>query len=713
MTGFLSVLQFRFYPSRKTLSTSILSVILLGVVFASGCGSSGPPVVVSLSPSSAQTVQQGQTVSIAATIANDQSNKGVTWSLSGAGCTGAACGALTNQTTTAITYAAPSSVPANLTVTLTATSLAEPSKSASISITVPAIVVTIQNKVTELAAGTGNFFFAQFSASVQNDPAGSGVTWMLTANGAPCSPACGTLNTITTVAVNYVPPPTIPAAPDNMPTLTAVSVTNPVRSDTDSFTVFDGSSACAPGGNEALLNGQYAILLQGWAGSGTGTPILFGGSFAADGTGKITGGADQFNPLLNHSESGASLIPGASSYSVGPDNRGCLTLTDQFETTFTFRFSLGGVSGGIASKGDIILFNQQSAIPQRGSGILRRQDPAAFSLSALAPNYALGVDGWENIKGPLTHFALVGSFAQSGGILSNPSLDSNDGGNLGSEHAQGLSLGTIQPVATLTGTAYATLSVPGPPSNTANVTIYIISASELFFISNDLGAAFSGRAIATSSPFNSSSVSPNYIFRFTGSSSGSASASIGLASFSGGISGTVSGAMDQYAGKTATNIDLTGTYALTELSGRLGITGASATASPICYLTNPFDAVSAFCISTDSSASLGAFDNQPASTYGTASLSGNFYFGGGEPGDNTVPALSGVASITSGNLQGTADESASSGLSPASPVAATPSINPDGSGSLGANTVVMTNGTVLYFIDETGNLPALVQVFEQ
>ena len=39
-------------------------------------------------------------------------------------------------------------------------------------------------------------------------------------------------------------------------------------------------------------------------------------------------------------------------------------------------------------------------------------------------------------------------------------------------------------------------------------------------------------------------------------------------------------------------------------------------------------------------------------------------------------------------------------------IAGTPlSINPDCSGNLGPNTVAVTNGTVLYFIDETGNLP--------
>ena len=709
---------------RKTLPLALLSIGLLAAALASGCGTSGPPISVSLSPSSPQSVQQGQTVSIMANVANDLSTKGVIWSLSGADCTGAGCGALVNQTIDSATYNAPASIPSDLAVTVTATSVLDPSKSASIVITVPATVVTIRNKVTELAAGTLNssFFRAQFGATIQNDPTASGVTWTLTVNGTACSPACGTLSSANPYSVDYTPPATVPAAPDNMPTISATSVSSPARSDTDTFTIFDGSTACGTGGNEGLLNGQYAIMLQGWSGTGTGTPLLFGASFAADGTGKITGGQDQFNPFLKYSYSGAGLIPSASSYSIGPDNRGCLTLTDQFDTTFAFHFSLGGVSGGIASKGDIILFNQQSATPQHGTGILRRQDPTAFSLSALASNYAFGVDGWENSKGPLTHFALVGSFAQSGGALSSPALDANDGGKLQTEQAGGLSLGTIQPIATGTGMANATLNVPGPSPGTADINVYVISPSELFFISIDpsdfpFGAVVSGRAIATSSSFNSSSVLPNYIFHFAGSSSGATSASIGLASFSTagapGISGTVSGTMDQYAGGTASSQNLTGTYALAGASGRLGITGANAATSPICYLTNPFDGISAFCIATDSSAGLGVLDAQPAAPYSSSSLSGNFFFGSNVPGDDTVPDLSGVASISSGTLTGTQDASASSGLSLGSAFNATLSINADGSGNLGASTVAVTNGTVLYFIDETGTSPPVVQVFEQ
>jgi hypothetical protein len=115
----------------------------------------------------------------------------------------------------------------------------------------------------------------------------------------------------------------------------------------------------------------------------------------------------------------------------------------------------------------------------------------------------------------------------------------------------------------------------------------------------------------------------------------------------------------------------------------------------------------------DSSASLGIFDTQPAATYSTNSLSGNFFFGSGEPGDNVTSNFSGVALLSSGNAQGSKDQSVQAGFSLGNPYNATLSINADGSGNLGANTVAVTSGSVLYLIDETGKLPPLVQVFEQ
>lgn len=543
----------------RTLVSICALLGVLACVVNVGCGTiaSSTISVSIMSPASAETIDQGQTVSVTASVSSSNGstiNQSVTWSISGSACTGAACGSLTNQTATSVTYIAPSSVLSNTVVSVVATSAENLSKSASIQITVAAIAIQIQNKVSELAAGTGNFFNTQFVALVQNDPTGAGVTWTLTANGAQCSPACGTLTVSRPQSVTYAPPASVPATPANMATLTATSVTNPSESVTDAFTIFNGAAACGTGGNESELNGEYAIMLQGWSGTGAGSPFLFGASFGADGAGHITGGADQFNPFFNHSESGAGVIQSASSYSVSSDNRGCLTLTDQNEVTYTFQFSLGGITAGIASKGDIIYFNQQSATPQRGSGILRKQDATAFSLSALAPNYALGVDGWANASSSstvLVHYAAAGSFTQSGGTLSNPAFDANDGGSMTTFSEQGLTnFGTIQgPISTGTGTTYATISLPGPSGGEADVTVYVINSSELFFISNDLsetgvGALFCGRAIATPSSFTAASISPNYILRFTGNSSSSAAAAIGLASFSGGAEGNVSGVFD-------------------------------------------------------------------------------------------------------------------------------------------------------------------------
>jgi hypothetical protein len=278
---------------------------MLAGVFAAGCGGNTPNsnILVTInSPASGTTLDQGQTVSVIASVSNPNGGmgQGVTWSLYGAACTGAGCGSLTNETTGSVTYVAPAPLPSSMTVTIAATSLADPTKSAAVSISLLAISVAIEPKVTELAAGTGQYFFAQFSAFAQNDPNGGSVTWTLTANGTPCSPACGTVTVFNSDNVPYTPPATVPASPGNMPTLTATSVTDPTKSDTDVFTIFDGATACGTGGNESILKGNYAIMVQGWSGSGTGTPIIYAASFVADGTGKITAGQDQYNPYTNY-----------------------------------------------------------------------------------------------------------------------------------------------------------------------------------------------------------------------------------------------------------------------------------------------------------------------------------------------------------------------------------------------------------------------------
>ena len=203
----------------------------------SGCGggqSTPPPAIsVSLTPSGPQSVAQGQTMSISASVTNDSSGKGVTWSLSGTGCTGAACGTLSNESSTAASYIAPSPVTTNLSVTVTATSVADPTKSSSVTITVTpqAILVSVSPATASVQVGGA----AQFSATVTGDNTNSGVTWTLTQGGASCSPGCGSVSPVDPANANYTAPATVPANPALI--ITATSVADPTKSGSASVTV--------------------------------------------------------------------------------------------------------------------------------------------------------------------------------------------------------------------------------------------------------------------------------------------------------------------------------------------------------------------------------------------------------------------------------------------------------------------------------------------
>jgi uncharacterized protein YjdB len=165
-------------PLRPCAARSVFvfaSALVSALVFLSGCGGGsssapGPPppaaISVSVTPATAA-VQTGQGQNFTAAVTNDSQNKGVTWALSGAGCTGSACGTLSGPSGMAITYTAPSSVPNPATVTLTPTSAADSTKSAAAMITVStaalqSIAVTpgnpsIASGLTQQFAATGTF----------------------------------------------------------------------------------------------------------------------------------------------------------------------------------------------------------------------------------------------------------------------------------------------------------------------------------------------------------------------------------------------------------------------------------------------------------------------------------------------------------------------------------------------------------------------------
>ncbi len=196
-------------------------------------------VAVTLSLTTA-TVQVSGTQGFTATVANDSANKGVTWALSGAGCSGATCGTLSATSSasgTAIMYKAPASVPTPATVILTATSVTDGTKSAAATITVTAapLAVGVTLSLTTASVQVGS---AQpFTATVANDPANEGVTW--TVSGTGCSGAtCGTVaptSSASGVAVSYTAPASVPTPA--AVTLTATSVADTTKSASAAITV--------------------------------------------------------------------------------------------------------------------------------------------------------------------------------------------------------------------------------------------------------------------------------------------------------------------------------------------------------------------------------------------------------------------------------------------------------------------------------------------
>lgn len=158
-----------------------LAVLLLAVVGGCGGGSPTTPppaIAVTVNPTTAS-VQTSASQIFTATVANDSANMGAAWTLSGTGCSAAACGTLSAATSAsgaAITYTAPAAVPSPATVTLTAASVADGTKTMTATITVTApsapLTVAISPKRTALTTGQKQLFTATVTGN-----SNTSVTW--------------------------------------------------------------------------------------------------------------------------------------------------------------------------------------------------------------------------------------------------------------------------------------------------------------------------------------------------------------------------------------------------------------------------------------------------------------------------------------------------------------------------------------------------------
>jgi hypothetical protein len=114
---------------------ALIAIAALAILSACGAQNTPPPAI-SVTFTPGYTPPTAMTVSeecgVAATVANDSKNQGVTWK---ATCGSASCGTFTPTAASAsaipITYTSPATIPTGGTVTLTATSVTDPTKNAT------------------------------------------------------------------------------------------------------------------------------------------------------------------------------------------------------------------------------------------------------------------------------------------------------------------------------------------------------------------------------------------------------------------------------------------------------------------------------------------------------------------------------------------------------------------------------------------------------
>lgn len=569
------------------------------------------PTGVSVSPTAA-TLQITGAQQFTATVSPAAANQAVTWSLSGAGCTGVACGTLSSTTGNPVTYAVPTAVPNPATVSITATAVGGPTQlaSATITITPPPIVVDARPPVIDVPVNATQLFFA----GVTNDPLNQGVTWTLT--GAGCSGAtCGTLSTTQTARLGntfYTAPPSIPS-PATI-TVRATSVTYPGSSGSATITIIPT--------NNALMTGRYAFLFHGFDSDGQ---MAMAGSFNADGAGNITGGVEDINRTTF--TTGATPLSFTGTYIIGTNNKGQMTLTSS-EGSATFHF----VIDSTGSNAPFIEFDDITGTGTRGSGSMQKQVPTAFSLAQTNGDFVMGLFG--DLAGA-GRTGIVGRFnSSSTGAVSGAVMDFSIPGTSSPNVAWS---GSIAAPDSTTGRGTMTLNVtipaPGPGAITLNFAYYILATNKLFVAGTDARSStlplLSGqvhRQIIPSGGFTNASLRGNIIFALEGVVGGTGSIAVGQATLDG--SGSLTGILDENDGGTyILNTAFTGTYIVSS-NGRTTIPNPTIISPQVLYLE---DTNRGFILeAAGSEVTFGEIQPQAAGPFSAASLSGTF-------GENTEP----------------------------------------------------------------------------
>jgi hypothetical protein len=492
---------------------------------------------------------------------------------------------------------------------------------------------------------------------------------------------------------------------------------DPLQKDSFAFNIANGTCGT---GHESLLKGQYAFLLRGGVASAGYSAFI--GSFTADSHGKIAGGLLDINSSsqsflgLTILPSGTNAPPFDSKYSVGSDNRGCLTLTDSGGGIEMFRFSVGRLSGPgttqVANEGRIIRFDDNTWQGRAQSGVLMKQDPTSFNVGALNGNYAFGEAGVDSNGGRFAGAGVVTS--DHAGNFTNIIGDFDDAGTVSGAATGGT--GTYTVATNGRGTATTTLTVLGK-SQTSNLVLYMVSPSEALFMTTgnpNTEAILTGELKKQTGPFSTAALFGNvngngFVFYTSGVNPGNAGGNVtavGQATFTNATGDATVTIDENNNGTLKSSPSGSATFAV-DTTGRMTVMGLGTT-PPIIYLV---DANTGFSVGTDNGVPFGYLERQIGTTFGTSSISGSFFFGGDAP-TTGAQYQSGTANFNSpsggtSSVNGKADDSGPNGLKTeniSGGYSFSVSSTPPGKGTVGTNSIAYAiSVTKIVFMSTGGN----------
>lgn len=352
-----------------------------------------------------------------------------------------------NSSTGAITGTATGGGTSNFTVKVTDSETPPATASVPLSITInPAVPLSITT--TSLPDGTaGTPYSASVTAiggvypyrwSIISGKFPSGLTLNSSTGAITGTPeVVGTSNFTVQVTDSETPP---------------VSATAPL-----SITINPGGG----GGDPGVLKGNYAFYLNGFNSAGQWT---LAGSFISDGNGNITSGVVDGNSVT-----GQPFNTNVSGYySISTTGLNTITIQGQSWGPVTYAFVLNSTGNG-----RIIEYDDTNGQGSRGSGVLRKADSSAFSLSKMNGGWVFGLTGASpHSKGQVERFVDVGQLSFANGNISNGTCDINDGGY----YFTCTFTGTASAIDAQTGRGTVTTQSSNGPSDSA---VYVVSASEL------------------------------------------------------------------------------------------------------------------------------------------------------------------------------------------------------------------------------------------